>query len=118
SLHYPYHNLGASFESFGWRVTEVDATQYHSIYKALHNFKYGARDGRPTAMICRASKGHGGFSNHMNNHKAGIDNEILNQEEYHQNLNREIKEKQFCDFFNSIIRNEGLSDISDVLERH
>jgi transketolase N-terminal domain/subunit len=47
TLHFPYHGLGTSFESFGWRVIEVDATKYHNVYAALQEFKYGERQGMP-----------------------------------------------------------------------
>ncbi|MDT0684984.1 transketolase C-terminal domain-containing protein [Autumnicola psychrophila] len=118
SLHYPYNNLGGSFESFGWRVMEIDATQYHSIYNALHDFKYGVRDGRPTVIICRSTKGHGGFSSHMNNHKTSISEEILNQEESFHIRHRELMQKRFCALFNSVCDNEYYSHVRKILENH
>ena len=75
TLHFPYNSLSASFTSFGWRVMEVDATKYHTVYNALLEFKYGERDGRPTVIICKSTKGHGGFSDYMNNHKTTIAND-------------------------------------------
>ncbi|MFD2098986.1 transketolase C-terminal domain-containing protein [Flagellimonas iocasae] len=117
-LHYPYHGLGASFESFGWRVIEVDATRYHAVYDSLHSFKYGARDGRPTAIICKSTKGHGGFSDQMNNHKAKIDNAILDQENaQHERVRRE-REAYFCNFFNALGTEEGLDGIQATIKKH
>ncbi len=118
SLHFPYHNLGANFESFGWRVLEVDATKYHSVYDALHKFKYEPRDGRPTAIICKSTKGHGGFSNHMNNHKTNINPELLDQEEAFQKNVSALKEKAFCEFFNKILKEEHFSEVTDILKQH
>ncbi|PKQ46747.1 transketolase [Confluentibacter flavum] len=118
SLHFPYHNLRANFESFGWRVLEIDATQYHTVYEALHQFKYQPRDGRPTAIICKSTKGHGGFSNLMNNHKSTLGAELLDQEEaFHKNT-RAQKEKAFCNFFNKILKEVNLSEVTNVLEQH
>ncbi|WP_204524812.1 hypothetical protein [Confluentibacter citreus] len=118
SLHFPYHNLGANFESFGWRVLEVDATQYHTVYEALHTFKYQPRDGRPTAIICKSTKGHGGFSNLMNNHKSTLGAELLDQEETCHKNTRLQKEKAFCDFFNKILKEAHFSEVTDVLSQH
>ncbi len=72
TLHFPYNSLSTSFSSFGWKVIEVDATKYHTVYNALLEFKYGERDGRPTVIICKTTKGHGGLSDYMNTHKATI----------------------------------------------
>ena len=96
TLHFPYNSLGDSFKSFGWRVIEVDATKYHTVYNALLEFKYGERDGRPTAIICKSTKGHGGLSDYMNTHKATISNDILDQEDKMQLLQRAAREKEFC----------------------
>lgn len=118
SLHFPYHNLGANFESFGWRVLEVDATKYHTVYEALHTFKYKPRDGRPTVIICKSTKGHGGFSTHMNNHKTSIVGDLLEQEEVFHNKTRALKEKAFCEFFNKILKEAQISEVTEVLKQH
>lgn len=98
-LHFPYHNLAGSFESFGWRVMEVDATKYHTVYRALLEFKYGERDGRPTAIICRSAKGQGGFSEFMNSHKTSIPPDLLDQETALQQRRRSARAAEFCRFF-------------------
>ena len=109
-LHFPYHNLSASFSSFGWRVIEVDATRYHMVYDALVDFKYGVRDGRPTVIICRTTKGHGGFSDYMNKHKTVIGDDVLDMEaEQHERL-RTTRVEGFCDFFNAIADDGQLRD--------
>jgi transketolase len=109
-LHFPYRNLDSSFTSFGWRVVTVDATQYHMLYDALSDFKYGKRDGRPTAIICDTTKGHGGFSNFMNKHKTSIEEPLLNQEQNQQERARALRVAGFCKFFNSISAEDRLLD--------
>ncbi len=102
NLHFPYHNLAGSFQSFGWRVFEVDATNYAHVHEALFSFKHGPRDGRPTVIICKSTKGHGGFSSFMNNHKTALKDELLNQEVILQeNLLRDRKEG-FMKFYSRI----------------
>ncbi|SEI52573.1 Transketolase [Dyadobacter sp. SG02] len=118
SLHFPYHNLAASFESFGWRVLEVDATQYETMHHALLEFKYGERDGRPTVIICRSTKGHGGFSDFMNNHKVNIAGDLLDQEEALQQAGRERREAAFFQFLDRLNAEKNTREIADALLRH
>ena len=117
-LHFPYHNLGNSFASFGWRVMEVDATKYHTVYNALLEFKYGERDGRPTAIICKSTKGFGGLSDYMNTHKTAISNDILDQECSLQQQQREAREKDFFKFYNELSKDQNYADVTSKLARH
>jgi transketolase len=66
---FPMPNLGSVFESFGWQAYSVDATQYAGVYAALQQFKQAPRNGKPTAIICHSTKGHGAFSDFLNKHK-------------------------------------------------
>ncbi len=118
TLHFPYHGLGASFSSFGWRVQEVDATKYHTVYAALQEFKYGQRDGRPTVIICKSTKGYGGFSEYMSNHKATINPDLLAQESALQQANRVAAESEFCQFLGQLSVKESDVDVADLLEQH
>jgi transketolase len=59
---FPMPDLVAVFRSFGWDAVAVDATDYDGLYAALETFRYGPRNGRPTAIVCESTKGHGGFS--------------------------------------------------------
>lgn len=114
-LHFPYHDLGGNFASFGWRVMEVDATRMHTVYEALESFKHTPRDGRPTAIICRSTKGHGGFSSFMNRHKASITDALLDQEVDQQQNRRAARVEGFCRLLNSAeVRNENGS-VADLL---
>ncbi|WP_349316224.1 transketolase C-terminal domain-containing protein [Chitinophaga sp. MM2321] len=118
TLHFPHNNLSQSFASFGWRVLEVDATRYHTVYGALSTFKYGERDGRPTVIICKSTKGHGGFSDYMNNHKSTISNELLDQECKLQKDRRAKEEMSFGQFFNELAANEEYADVVSKIQRH
>ena len=73
-------DVGKAFESFGWRVYDVDGTQYMPVYEALRRFKYGSRDGRPTVIISRTKKGFGGFSDAITGHKVTLSDEVVNLE--------------------------------------
>lgn len=101
NLHFPYNNLAANFESFGWRVFDVDATRYGSVLKALDTFKYEVRDGRPTVIICNSTKGFGGFSDQMNQHKATLSKDILAQEEGLQQQQRQARQRSFMKLYNA-----------------
>lgn len=118
NLHFPYHGLADSFASFGWKAVEVDATKYHTVYHALLDFKYGKRDGRPTVIICKGTKGHGGFSDFMNNHKTSIKEVILAQESGLQQEQRNRRENGFCDFYNTMAKDEAYPDVASVLLQH
>lgn len=117
-LHFPYNSLSGSFASFGWRVLEVDATRHHTVYQALQEFRYGQRDGRPTVIICKSTKGHGGFSDYMNSHKTTIDEATLDQECGLQASLRVGREKEFCGFFNGLMGSEAHRAIADLLREH
>ena len=113
TLHFPYNSLSTSFSSFGWKVIEVDATKYHTVYNALLEFKYGERDGRPTVIICKSTKGNGGFSDYMNTHKATISNDILDQEEKQQQQQRAARVTEFFRFYNRLT-----ADTKTVVSEH
>lgn len=117
TLHFPYNSLSTSFSSFGWNVIEVDATKYHTVYNALLEFKYGERDGRPTAIICKSTKGHGGFSDYMNTHKATIANDILDQEDKLQQQQRAAREKEFFQFFNEL-SGQDFAEVRTAILKH
>lgn len=117
ALHFPYHDLGGVFTSFGWRVIEVDATRYHTVYDALLEFRYGKRDGRPTAIICRTTKGHGGFSNFMNSHKVKIAPDMLDQECSLQQQQRDAREKVFCDYYTSLASDKANESLVKALQQ-
>ncbi len=117
TLHFPHNSLTGTFSSFGWKVIEVDATKYHTVYSALLEFKYGERDGRPTAIICKSTKGHGGLSDYMNTHKATIANDILDQEDKLQISQRAAREKDFFKFFDQLSGAE-YAEVKNTILKH
>jgi transketolase len=103
-LIFPLPNLEQVFRSFGWQVYDVDATKYDGVCAALRQFKHGERNGKPTAIICRAAKGQGGFSNFMNGHKVVIPDALMAQE---MALQTELRKARITEF-SKLYR--GLSD--------
>jgi transketolase len=77
---FPMPPLAAVFESFGWQARDVDATQYAGVYSALAEFKHAPRNGKPTAIICNSTKGHGAFSDFLNRHKVAMSDAQIEQE--------------------------------------
>ncbi len=77
---FPMPELERVFESFDWQVHSVDATQYEGVYAALEAFKFGPRNGKPTAIICHGTKGHGALSDFLNKHKVTVPDATLQTE--------------------------------------
>ncbi len=77
---FPMPNLNEVFRSYGWQTHDVDATQYDGVYEALNQFRFGPRNGRPTAIICNTTKGYGAFSDFMNKHKVTVTESLIVQE--------------------------------------
>ena len=98
-LIFPFVNLTEALESFGWRVFNVDATQYAPILEVLHKFKYGQRKGRPAAIICHTAKGFGGFTSYINRHKAVMDDDLIEQELALQKECLDRRTTEFAEFY-------------------
>lgn len=77
---FPMPHLETVFDSFGWQTYSVDASQYDGVYAALEQFRYGPRNGKPTAIVCHSTKGFGGFSDFLNKHKVSITSNLIEQE--------------------------------------
>ena len=104
---FPMPDLEAVFRSFNWNVLNVDATQYNGIYAALEQFRFGPRNGRPTAIICYATKGHGALSDFLNKHKVTVPDALLEQEMALQGQQRRDRVEEFQRF------HAGLRDYPD-----
>ncbi|MFW5843225.1 MAG: transketolase C-terminal domain-containing protein [Spirochaetota bacterium] len=89
-LHYSSGRIADQLASFGWRVETVDGTRYQPMMEALERFKYGPRDGRPTAIVSETTKGYGGRSSFMVSHKVTMPDEISSQEIQEQEKNRAL----------------------------
>ncbi|HEY81722.1 MAG TPA: transketolase [Dehalococcoidia bacterium] len=106
-LVHPLPELDKRFACFGWRVFNVDATQYGPVLAALEEFKYSPREGKPTVIICRTRKGFGGASDFMVKHKVVMPDAVAEQEMALQERKRAARVAEFLDFF------AGLGDAED-----
>jgi transketolase len=88
---FPMPDLGEVFRSFGWDACDVDATQYDGVLAALDRFKFGARNGKPMAIVCHATKGYGAFSDFFNKHKVTPSVKLIVQEIGLQQERRRIR---------------------------
>lgn len=104
---FPMPDLEPVLRSFNWNVLNVDATQYNGIYAALEHFRFGPRNGRPTAIICYATKGHGALSDFLNKHKVTVPDALLDQEMALQGQQRRDRVEEFLRF------HEGLRNYPD-----
>ena len=99
---FPMPHLESVFASFGWQVHGVDATQYEGVCAALDQFKYGPRNGKPTAIICHSTKGYGAFSDFLNKHKVVISDSLMEQEMALQSERRRARAQEFVNFLDSL----------------
>jgi transketolase len=106
-LVFPMPDLEAVFAAFDWEVHSVDATQYDGVYGALEEFRYGSRNGKPTAIICHGMKGHGALSDFLNKHKVTVPDALIDQEMALQSAQRQERVLEFSRFY------QGLSDRVD-----
>jgi transketolase len=114
---FPMPELGAVFSSFGWQTHVVDATKYDGVYAALEAFRYGPRNGKPTAIICHTTKGHGAFSDFMNRHKVVVTNALIEQEIALQAGQRLARVEEFKLFHERIGGHGERQSIRGALER-
>jgi transketolase len=99
---FPMPELERVFAAFDWNVHGVDATQYDGVYAALEAFRFGPRNGRPTAIICHGMKGHGALSDFLNKHKVTVPDTLIDQEMRLQVLQRQDRVEEFNRFFASL----------------
>ena len=112
-LIFPMPELEPVFRSFGWQVHNVDATQFDGVFDALEQFRCGPRNGKPTAIICNASKGYGAFSDFMNKHKVVIPDSLVAQEIGLQSDQRQARIGEFAKYLDGL---EGSSEGSALRE--
>jgi transketolase len=112
---FPMPELEAVFASFDWAVHSVDATQYDGVYAALEAFRYGPRNGRPTAIICHGMKGHGALSDFLNKHKVTVPEALIDQEMALQTEQRRQRVDEFNDFWRRLGDLPDGSPVQDAL---
>ena len=113
---FPMPELEQVFASFDWDVHSVDATQYAGVYTALEAFRYGPRNGRPTAIICHGMKGHGARSDFLNKHKVTVPDQLIEQELMLQAAQRRDRVDEFNAFHRSLGDLADGSALQDTLE--
>ena len=99
---FPMPELEAVFESFGWQAFRVDATHYEGIYSALEQFRFGPRNGKPTAIVCHATKGHGALSDFMNKHKVAVPAALMQQELELQTAQRRDRVEEYRQYVETL----------------
>ncbi len=95
-LIFPMPDLETVFRSFGWLAYTVDATQYDGVVAALKKFRFGPRNGMPTAIICNSRKGFGSFSDFLNKHKVTMPDSLIAQEYALQAEQRQARIDEFA----------------------
>jgi transketolase len=113
-LIFPMPDLETVFRSFGWEAHTVDATQYDGVMAALDTFRFGPRDGKPTAIICNSTKGFGGFSDFLNKHKVTMPDTLIAQEFELQSNQRQARIDEFnlyCDRLAGSAEGEAIRDL-------
>lgn len=112
---FPMPDLAPVFRSFGWQAVDVDATQYDGVYAALDEFRYGPRNGKPTAIICNTTKGYGSLSDFFNRHKVAAADPLLDQELMLQREQRRERVAEFGRFYAGLEPLEDGPKIQDTL---
>jgi transketolase len=99
---YPMPEFSEVFRSFGWETCDVDSTSYDSVFAALERFRFGTRNGKPTAIVCQSIKGYGGFSDFLNKHKVTVSAALINQELELQQQRRNDRIAEALDFIDEL----------------
>jgi transketolase len=99
---FPMPDLEQVFRAFDWEVHGVDATGYDGVFTALERFRFGPRNGKPTAIVCHSTKGHGALSDFMNRHKVVIPDALIDQELELQTELRRARVEDFAGFFHQL----------------
>jgi transketolase len=107
----PLRGLDKRLASFGWKVFDLDGTQYGPMVEALWQFKYGPRDGRPTAIVSHTTKGFGSFSSFLVGHKVEIPDALSAQEIEAQKRLRDQRNAEFLQFWASLSEHAGSRDV-------
>jgi transketolase len=99
---YPMPKFSEVFRSFGWNACDVDSTQYDSVLAALEQFRFGTRDGKPTAIVCNSIKGYGAFSDFLNKHKVTVTAALIEQELTQQQERRQMRAAEALEFIDEL----------------
>jgi len=112
---FPMPELEEVFRSFGWQAHNVDATQFDGVAAALENFRFGPRNGKPTAIICNSRKGFGSFSDFLNKHKVTMPDSLIAQEYTLQSQQRQARVDEFFVYCERLAGSAGGDATRDAL---
>jgi len=112
---YPMPPLEEVFRSFGWNTFNVDATRYDGVFEALQSFRYNARNGRPTAILCNSKKGFGAFSDFLNKHKVTVPDALFVQELELQQQQRMSRLAEFTAFLERFADTPEAGEMRELL---
>jgi transketolase len=112
---FPMPELSEVFRSFGWETSDVDTTQYDGVLAVLERFKFGPRNGKPTAIVCHATKGYGTFSDFFNKHKVTPSAKLIVQEIGLQQERREIRVAEAFELMEELSAGEQAGAIQTLL---
>jgi transketolase C-terminal domain/subunit len=112
---FPMPELEAVFASFNWEVQRVDATDYAAMYAALERFRFGPRNGKPTAIVCHSTKGYGALSDTLNKHKVTVPDAIVEQELRLQTQQRQDRVRELNAFLRALDRSDDGAAIEGVV---
>jgi transketolase N-terminal domain/subunit/transketolase C-terminal domain/subunit len=113
---FPMPNLEAVFAAFNWNVLSADTTSFDGVYSALESFRFGPRNGKPTAIICHSTKGHGALSDFWNKHKVVGAESLLAQEIALQSDLRACRVEEYREFHARLGEHAEGAAIQTVLE--
>ena len=99
---YPMPDLAQVFRAYGWDSIDVDSTQHDGVLAALEHFRLGARNGRPLAIVCNATKGYGACSDFLTRHKVVTPPALVEQELEMQHQRREKRVREAVEFFDRL----------------
>jgi transketolase len=112
---FPMPKLEDVFASFNWNVHSADATSYEGVFAALESFRFGPRNGQPTAIICHGTKGHGALSDFMNKHKVVVAENLSAQEEALQQELRARRVEDFRRYYDRLGEHAEGAELQDAL---
>lgn len=112
---YPMPDFAEVFRSYGWECMEVDATQYDGVVTALDQFRFGPRNGKPFAIVCKATKGYGAFSDFLNKHKVTTPENLVAQELELQLRRRGLRVQEALDFLAQLAEEPDHAAIAEQL---
>jgi transketolase len=112
SLLINFPDLKKSFESFGWRVLEINSVDFPSVFKSFQAFKNDRHQGCPTAILLKSTKGFGGLGSFTKSHKISFSEEQLKIETRGLLARREARIKELEAYCNN--HNCSLTELNTI----